>query len=123
MTLEDIGDSGDGGDALLCITDQTACCRSSDTPSGMGALGEWFFPNESALPNMLPFLNNLPNPWEFYRNRDQSVVRMNRRRGGVTGIYHCEIPVSVTPSVVYQNIYIGVYKATTGEWCICTEIN
>ena len=121
MTLEDIGE-GDAA-ALLCRTDLTVCCRSSDTPSGMGALGEWFFPNESALPNMLPFLNGLPNPWEFYRNRDRSVVRMNRRRGGVTGIYRCEIPVSVTPSVVNQNIYIGVYTATTGEWYMCTEIN
>ena len=115
MTLEDIGD---GGDALLCRTDLTACCRGSDTPSGMGALGEWFFPNESALPNMLPFLNNLPNPWEFYRNRGQSVVRMNRRRGGVTGIYRCEIPDTTD---VDQTMYIGVYTATTGEWCI--EIN
>ena len=106
MTLEDIGEGNDG---LLCVTDLTTCCRRDDTPAGMEALGEWFFPNESALPNTIPFLNGLANPWDFYRNRDVSVVRMNRRRGGVNGIYRCEIPVSVVPSVVNENIYIGVY--------------
>ena len=41
---------------------------------------------------------------------------MIRRRGGVSGIYHCMIPVSAGP-LVYQNIYIGVYAAnsTRGE--------
>ena len=111
VTLEDIGEGDDG---LLCVTDLTACCRGGDT-AGMGPLGHWFFPNESALPNMIPFFNGLPNPWDFYRLRDVSVVRLNRRRGGVTGIYRCEIPVSVAPSVVYQNIFIGVYTTSTGE--------
>ena len=79
----------------------------------MGALGDWFFPNGTALPNMI--INAQGLVWEFYRNRGPSVVRLNRRRGGVTGIYRCEVPVSVAPSVVYQNIYIGVYTASAGE--------
>ena len=120
VTLDDIGDGGVNG--LLCLTDLTECCRSGDT-SGRGALGEWFYPNETALPNMVPFLDGRPNPWDFYRNRDKSIVRMNRRRGGVNGIYRCEIPVSVTPSVVNQNLYIGVYTASTGEWYMYTEVN
>ena len=52
--------------------------------------------------------------WEFYRNRGQREVRMIRRRGGESGIYRCEIPVSAGP-LVYQNIYIGVYAANSGE--------
>ena len=43
------------------------------------------------------------------------VVRLNRRRGGVTGIYHCEIPVLMGPPIVYKNVSIGVYTANTGE--------
>ena len=55
--------------------------------------------------------------WDFYRNRGPSVVRMIRRRGGVSGIYRCEIPFAAGPPIVYQNIYIGVYAAnsTSGE--------
>ena len=50
--------------------------------------------------------------WDFYRDRDQSVVRMKRRRGGEEGIYHCKIPDSTNNT---QTIYIGVYTANTGE--------
>ena len=93
MILEDIGE---GGDALLCVTD---CCNSQ-------GLGNWFFPNGTRVPSG-------GNMWDFYRNRDQLVVRMHRRRGGVEGIYHCKIPDTMN---VTQTIYIGLYSATTGEW-------
>ena len=49
-TLEDIGEGDDG---LLCLTDLTACCRGSDAPPGTGALGDWFFPNRTAVPNTI----------------------------------------------------------------------
>ena len=104
MTLEDIGENDT---ALLCMTDSTECCSSAQVP-GMGILGDWYYPNETGVPNS-------GDGWDFYRSRGPSVVHLNRRRGGVTGIYSCEIPISVTPSVVYQNIYIGVYRASTGE--------
>ena len=38
---------------------------------------------------------------------------MNRRRGGVDGIYRCEIPDSMND---IQTIYIGVYNISTGEF-------
>ena len=102
MTLEDIGE---GGDALLCITNLTACCRSSE-----GAIGNWFFPNGTRVPSSGAHL-------DFHRTRGQMVVLLHRRRGGVEGIYHCEIPVAMN---VDQTIYIGVYSANTGEWCMYT---
>ena len=37
---------------------------------------------------------------------------MNRRKGGVDGIYHCKIPDATK---VFQIIYIGVYNTSTGE--------
>ena len=103
--LEDIGE---GDDALLCITNLTACCRPNITPyiGEMGrALGNWFFPNKSRVPGA-------GNQWDIYRNRGQTVVRMHRRRGGIEGIYHCEI-AGIFGFI--QTLYIGVYSANTGE--------
>ena len=100
MTLEDVGE---GDDALLCITNQTACCRPPGSP-----VGNWFFPNGTTV-----FSEG--NQSNFYSDRGQMVVRMNRRRGGVEGMYRCEIPDSMN---VIQTLYIGVYSISTGEWLI-----
>ena len=97
---------GEGDDALLCITNQTACCRYPYTA------GNWFFPNGSRVPSS-------GNQWDFHRTRGQMVVGMHRRRGGVEGIYRCEIPDTFGFT---QTIYIGVYSASTGEWCTCTPV-
>ena len=109
MTLENIGEDGD---ALLCMTDNTACCGRAQSPGGL-ILGDWYYPNDTGVAN-----NGLQ--WEFYRNRGQSVVRMHRRRDGVTGIYRCVIPDA---AAVDQTMFIGLYTATTGGCCICIEIN
>ena len=109
MTLENIGENFD---ALLCMTDNTACCACAQVPGG-GILGDWYFPNGTVV-------RNSGDGDDFYKNRGPSVVRMHRRRDGVTGIYRCMIPDA---TFVDQNIYIGVYTASTGKWCICTEIN
>ena len=103
MNLEDISE---GADALLCVTDLTACCRPPYTDSiARSALGNWFFPNGTRVPSS-------GNWWEFHRTRGQSVVRLQRRRGGVNGIYHCEIPDAMN---VIQAIYIGVYRRTDAQ--------
>ena len=103
VTLEDIGD---GVDALLCVTDQNACCRPPHTGVNMSTIGNWYFPNGSRVVSTGDW-------WDFHRTRGQSVVRLHRRRGGVNGIYRCEIPDAMN---VTQIIYIGVYTANTGEW-------
>ena len=102
MILEDIGE---GDDALLCITSLTTCCQRP-------AVGNWFFPNGTRV-------SSSSRLWDFHRIRGQMVVRMNRRRGGVEGIYHCEIPDAMN---VIETIYIGVYSATTGEWYMYTLV-
>ena len=103
VTLEEIGE---WEDALFCVTGQTGCCRPPYyTGSG---LGHWFFPNGSRIPSSW-------GQWDFYRTRGQLMVNMHRRRGGVTGIYSCEIPDARN---VILTIYIGVYTADTGEWYI-----
>ena len=102
MTLEDIGE---GRDALLCITHLTPCCRPPYTGNG-SVLGNWFFPNGTRVPSS-------DKRWDFYGTRGQMVVHLHRRRGGIEGIYRCEIPDTMN---VIQTIYIGMYSASTGEW-------
>ena len=99
MTLENIGE---GYEALLCMTDLTACCRSS---YASGPVGNWFFPNGTRVPSS-------GAQWDFHRTRGQSVVFLHRRSGGVNGIYSCVIPDAMN---ITQTIYIGVYSASTGE--------
>ena len=98
MTLEDIGQ---GVNALLCITNLSACCLQ---PYGF-VIGNWFFPNATKVPSG-------GNQSDFFRTRGQVEVHLNRNKGEEEGIYRCEIPDSIN---ALQIIYIGVYTATTGE--------
>ena len=101
VALEDIGE---GDDALFCVTNLTNCCLPPYTIENMSA-GNWFFPNGTRVPST-------GAQWDFYRTRGQMEVRLNRRRGGVEGIYRCELPGSLN---VTQTIYIGVYTTGSGE--------
>ena len=101
VTLDYIGEKDD---VLSCITNLTACCRGQDSFIS----GNWLFPNETRVPSKGAL-------WDFYRTRAQKMVLLRRRRGGVAGIYRCEIPDSMK---VTQTLYIGVYTASTGE-CQC----
>ena len=71
----------------------------------MIVLGDWYYPNGTGVANN-------GEMWKFYRDRGPSVVRLNKRRGGEDGIYHCEIPDTAG---VNQTIYIGVYTAGSGK--------
>ena len=103
VILENIGE---GGDALLCITSLPICCHHDNT--GRPVFGNWFFPNGTKV----------SSSGEMFITRGQMVVYMNRRRGGVEGIYHCQIPDTMN---VTQTLYIGVYSASTGEWWLCVH--
>jgi len=106
VTLEDIGEDND---ALLCTTDLTACCRPPYTGEMGPDIGNWFFPNGTRVPNGD---DNITSAllWDFYRTSSHSMILLNRRRGGVNGIYRCEIPDALG---VTQTIYI---ETTTGKW-------
>ena len=103
VTLEDIGE---WGDALFCVTDQPACCRSPYIGVNVPATGNWYFPNGTRVVSS-------GFQWDFHRTRGQSVVLLHRRRGGVIGIYSCVIPDAMN---VTQTIYIGVYTASAGMY-------
>ena len=103
VTLEDIGQ---GNNALLCVTDKTACCGPPYTdPIELVNRMNWFFPNGTKVPSS-------GSQWDFHRTRGQSVVRLQRRRGGAEGIYRCVIHDAVN---VDQTIYIGVYSRTNPQ--------
>ena len=93
---------GEGDGALFCVTDLTACCRP---PYSSNPTGNWYFPNGTRIPSSGFQLY-------FHRTRGQSAILLHRRRGGVTGVYSCEIFDAMN---VTQTIYFGVYSANTGE--------
>ena len=114
VNLEEIGE---GDAALLCMTDNTACCGPPYTGRNTSVIGNWFFPNETkVLDESINSTSNLQ--LDFYRTRGQMVVSLHRRRGGMTGIYLCVIPNIMN---VTQNLYVRVYTNNTGE-CMTTEM-
>ena len=98
VLLEDIGE---GDCALLCTTDLVNSCQ---TPENRSVQGNWFFPNGTRFPVF-------GASWDFYRTKSQMMVHLHRRRGGVDGVYRCEIRDS---TCVFQTIYIGVYTVNSG---------
>ncbi len=69
---------------LQCTTDLTPCCRSK------AAQGEWRYPNNTLIGRSLDGL-------DFYRNRVDGIVRLNRRNAATepTGSYCCEVGTSI----------------------------
>ena len=92
--MEDIGE---GNDALLCITNLIGVNGS--------VRGDWYFPDGTTV-------FSTHNDSDIYGTRGEVVVHLYRKRGGVEGIYHCEIPDAMN---VTQTIYIGVYNTSSGE--------
>ena len=100
VTLEEIGE---GGNALVCITNYTDCCQSTEMGN---AIGNWYFPNGSRVPGS-------GSQSSFFRKRGQMVVRMQRRRGGVEGIYHCVIPHAMNGTQIIYIIGAGTGHGRT----------
>ena len=80
-------DIGEGGSALLCLSDSTQCCRETDDPSGDNTpLSNWYFPNGSSV-------RNSDFGGDIYITRGPSAVRLNHRNNAQspTGVYRCEV--------------------------------
>ena len=77
-----ITDIGEDDNAVLCMTDRMGCCKST-----VGGTGEWSFPNNERV-------GTIGGGGDFYRDRGQGVVRLNRRNNAMmpTGLFCCEIP-------------------------------
>ena len=97
-TTINIRDIGTGDSALFCVTDRENCC------SGANRLGEWYYPDGGRV--------SIQNAGEdFYRNRGNRVVRLNKARNVITptGRYGCEI---LDASGITQTIFINVSGKT-----------
>ena len=92
--VRDIGE-GDAA-ALLCHTNKTDCCGYPYR------LGEWYYPNGTKV-NIEGFY---PPESLFYRNRGQSVVRLNHRGSpSPRGRFRCEVPDANNNM---QNVFINI---------------
>ena len=107
ITFREIGVESD---SMLCVTNNTECCRKGDNANGMTALGNWYYPDESDIKP------ESTNP--IYKNRGPSVVRLHRKQNvsNPSGIYYCIIPDG---NGTNQSIFIGVYSMEQGESEMC----
>ena len=98
---------GEGRNALLCITSKIDCCKNTKVPSTR----EWYFPNGTSVKIEGRRLS-------FYRDRDPSIVRLNRRNNAAspTGIFKCAIPSSTQLNrITTSTIHIGIYDIGQGK--------
>ena len=89
--VSDIGLGSDipteAGDALVCVTDNTTCCRNAD--GSPGGVGEWYI-DGLRVPGSFEELHEI-----VFRNRGTGLVRLNVLSGHTltqVGDYCCEIP-------------------------------
>jgi hypothetical protein len=96
-SIVNIEDIGEGDSALICYTNSSDCCMSQ-------RVGEWYFPNGSAV-------SKQGEMKDFYRDREEMMVRLNRRNNATSpiGIYCCDISGS------NRNICIGAYNLGDGK--------
>ena len=87
-------------DSLHCVTDYSDCCNNGQ--------GNWYDVTGGEVQQRPDGNSNL------YVTRGDRVVYLNRRRGGQSGMWRCDIPDS---NGVQQSIYIYLGIITTGVWC------
>ena len=89
---------GEGhNDSLHCVTDKSDCCSNGE--------GNWY--NETGEVHQGPDGNSS----SLYVTRGDGVVYLNRRGGGRSGMWRCDIPDS---NGVQQSIYIYLGTSITG---------
>lgn len=73
-------------ETLVCVTDSLQCCSSS-TDGIEISIGEWYFPNGSAI-------DTIHSGNDMYVSRYSGEVHLHRRRDvqTPTGMFHCTIP-------------------------------
>lgn len=101
-TVVNISDIGEQDEALLCYTNATDRCKNA----GQLFVRGWYFPSGVAV--KISDYND-----SIYRNRDQSVVRLNRRNNATSpsGVFRCAVPDANGTS---QSIYVGIYPEEGG---------
>ena len=98
---------GEGhNDSLHCVTDNSDCCTN-------GQSSNWYDETGGEVQQGSDGDSNL------YVTRGDEVVYLNRRNGGSTGMWRCDIPDS---NGVQQSIYIYLGTPTSGIHLFCNFI-
>ena len=93
---------GEGqNDSLHCVTDNSDCCSNGE--------GNWYDETGGEVQQ-----GSLGDSDRLYVTRGDGVVYLNRRRGGSSGMWRCDIPDS---NGVLQSIYIYLGTPETGLQC------
>ena len=100
---------GEGhNDSLHCVTDNSDCCSNGE--------GNWYTETGGEVQQ-----GPLGDSDNLYVTRGDGVVYLNRRRGGRSGMWRCDIPDS---NGVQQSIYIYLGTPTTGVWlCLWSSLS
>ena len=102
--------------ALVCLTDFTACCSNSET-GGTSFLGHWRLPDGSLVPG-----GASGSIASIIRTRGPSAVLLHRRSNVLepTGVFTCEVPdASGVLRFVYIYIYVGQVPGTSYYYVAC----
>ena len=113
VVISDIGpqpvERSNPGSTLVCVTTNinTACCRGNEnngtTNATAGAVGEWLYPNGTAVPHASSDVT------DFVRVGFTYQVRLARVVSGSTpslGVYTCEVPEPSTGNLHKASITI-----------------
>ena len=99
VNLSLVGNDGDDDSSVLCHTDLSTCCSSSQGPGR----GDWYFPNGTRL----------PFSGDVYEARGAQRVNIRRTMEGESGIYRCDIPTNAVYDdadiSVREAVYVGLY--------------
>ena len=101
---------GADNNALICLTNFTACCSNSET-GGTGSLGDWRMPDGSLVSG-----DASGSTASMIRTRGPSAVLLHRRKNVLepTGVFTCEVPVaSGMLRFIYIFIYVGQVPGTS----------
>ena len=91
---------GEGhNDSLHCVTDNSDCCSNGE--------GNWYDETGGEVQYRSDGDSTL------YVTREDGVVYLNRKTGGRSGMWRCDIPDS---NGVLQSIYIYLGTPMTGVW-------
>ena len=93
------GNIGEGhNNSLHCVTDNSDCCSNGE--------GNWYDETGGEVQQ-----GSLGDSDRVYVTRGDGVVYLNRRRGGSSGMWRCDIPDS---NGTLQSIYIYLGTPETG---------
>ena len=115
LPLNDIGKLSTGS-AILCTTNRSPCCSSSD--SNM-RFGEWYYPNGSMVPN---------SGQDFYRGRGSNkTIHLNRKNNAQSsgGSFCCELPddSDVNHTLCVTLGKVDLYGQSVGANVYCFDVH